>query len=213
MDEEWELMNEMEAEERGDASQPKVTKVLVEDSQVAEMPLGPDQGDASSGEASEADPGALDANGKPRKVWKKKGLKRQTRRVIMRPVAHKPKKATDAEQFGSDSEADVVEETQLDKPLRSKRQSYDDNGDDKFEDGATGSDYELDGQEPNEARSKKQKTAKRKDGKGGEQKQHDVEANKKPKKVNAQAHANFRKLKIKNKNSKANGRGKKFGRR
>ena len=108
MDEEWDLLNQLEAEASGEVAKPHTSKVLVEDSQVADMPLGPDKG-VESEEDGYVDPGALDANGNPRKVWKKKGLKRQTRRVNMRPVLHKPQKAVAEEE----DEDDIVGETQL----------------------------------------------------------------------------------------------------
>ena len=211
MDDEWEIMNEIEAEERGE----KVPKVIVEDSQVAEMPLGPDKGDESGGDTSEADPGALDANGKPRKVWKKKGLKRQTRRVKMRPVTHKAKKAADAEL--SDSEPELVEETQQPEQAAGPERCLSEEQDRDVGDDAEGSDYQNDRQQSHheraQKRSKKQKKAEPNDGNSAEADEQGGVTSKKPRKVNALAHTNFRKLKIKNKNSKANGRGRKFGRR
>lgn len=80
LDEEADIMREMEMEEQGISipKKPKVPKILVEDNQMA-MPLGPDRGVES--DDSEEDP-ALGPDGKPRRVWKKKGLKRQTRCVI-----------------------------------------------------------------------------------------------------------------------------------
>lgn len=89
LDEEMDMLREMEDESfapvRKVESQPQHRKdeevgaaVLVEDSQVA-MPLGPDRGFESSESEEEDVPGR---DGKPRKPWKKKGLKRQTKRVI-----------------------------------------------------------------------------------------------------------------------------------
>lgn len=86
LDEEAEIMREMEMEAEGifEPRKSRTSHTLVEDSQ-APMPLGPDRGAESEAEEKEnaalpAD--ALDRNGNPRQVWKKKGLKRQTRRVI-----------------------------------------------------------------------------------------------------------------------------------
>lgn len=198
MADEWEIMDELEAERAGENVKPRVPKLLVEDSQSVQMPLGPDAAAGAGDEESDADAGALDVNGNPRKVWKKKGLKRQTRRVIMRPVAHKPRKATGvgpANSDDSESEMEAVEETQLQEgePARAN-------------DDLSGADseFELENQSGKH---------------DSQQSRHQVKKTKakpettKQKKVSAQAHANFRKLKIKNKNSKANGRGKKFGRR
>jgi hypothetical protein len=70
LDEELEMMREME-----DAESTKPT-VQVQDSQVV-MPLGPDKGiESEESEEEERDTGVF------RKPWKKKGLKRQTKRVI-----------------------------------------------------------------------------------------------------------------------------------
>lgn len=74
LDEELEMMREMEdADEDQESAKPTVQ---VEDSQVV-MPLGPDQGiESEESEEEERDTGVF------RKPWKKKGLKRQTKRVI-----------------------------------------------------------------------------------------------------------------------------------
>jgi len=216
MDDEWDIMDELEAEERGEVPRPAASKVMVEDSQVAEMPLGPDQGSGSdSDEAS--DPGALGADGKPRKVWKKKGLKRQTKRVKMRPVLHKAKKAAELEER-EESDEEVVEETQLaGAPARTRqKQKHDrlgDGGGDSDNAGEDDAASNYDGEDA-EAGAKPQKAGKPKAVSAKDKKAADDKSTAKPaKKVNTQAHANFRKLKIKNKNSKANGRGKRFGRR
>ena len=88
LDEELEIMREMEMEAAG-IPLPKKTKVpdtLVEDSQ-ALMRLGPDGYDGSGQEDSwgtDAQQEGLDQNGKPRKLWKKRGQKRQTKRIISR---------------------------------------------------------------------------------------------------------------------------------
>lgn len=89
LDEQADIMREMEMEEEGipvpkRAKQPgivmaKQPDIIIEDSQ-APMPLGPDRG-LESEEDTEGEP-ELGQDGKPRRVWKKKGLKRQTRRVI-----------------------------------------------------------------------------------------------------------------------------------
>lgn len=74
LDEEMEMMREME---NGDDDQEHPKPVVqVEDSQVV-MPLGPDQAiESEESEEEEKDAGVF------RKPWKKKGLKRQTKRVI-----------------------------------------------------------------------------------------------------------------------------------
>jgi hypothetical protein len=73
LDEELEMMREMEDAE--DDNVPTKPTVQVEDSQVV-MPLGPDKGiESEESEEDERDTGIF------RKPWKKKGLKRQTKRT------------------------------------------------------------------------------------------------------------------------------------
>lgn len=117
MDDEWDIMNELEAEEHGaPPTKKQVEQVQVADSQLVVMPLGPDRAPESESEEEVA----LGANGLPRKVYKKKGLKRQTRRANIKPVLNKPKKAADLEdKGGSDNEEsndEAVSETQVDGP-------------------------------------------------------------------------------------------------
>lgn len=200
MDDDWDVLNEIEAEERGETAKPAPAKVFVEDSQAqeAEMPLGPDQGVESSEDEGGKDAGALDAEGKPRKVWKKKGLKRQTRRVIMRPVMRKSETAPGALGSGRKGEqswddAEVVEETQVPAPAGRLGEDSD------FEDEA--------GRDDSQQSRHEKRPAKKQDAEKGKEKKT------KAKKFRPEAHANYRKLKIKNKNSKANGRGGRFGRR
>jgi hypothetical protein len=84
LDDEADIMREMEMEAEGIfvPKRAKIPAVLVEDSQ-APMPLGPDRGIGSDDEDDEENAAdGLDRNGKPRKVWKKRGMKRQTRRSI-----------------------------------------------------------------------------------------------------------------------------------
>jgi hypothetical protein len=215
MDDEWEIMRELEEEEEesGNSGKGKATDVLVEDSEGVEMPLGPDQSVNLSEDEADLDPGSLDANGNPRKVWKKKGQKRQTKRVKMRPVVHKPKKVTTEELPAEDDvESQVVEETQdLGSKSMPRGEEATDTEPGDLEERGNGSDYEHEAQQPaTERQSKKPK--KRKAVQLKTQEDADKK-DRKPKKVNALAHTNFRKLKIKNKNSKANGRGGRFGRR
>ncbi|KAK3627518.1 hypothetical protein LTR56_019204 [Elasticomyces elasticus] len=210
MDDEWDILDSLEnpspAKPRASASNNALpAKVLVEDSQLpedegVEMPLGPDQGEAgSSDEEDGKGEVVLGRDGKPRKAWKKKGLKRQTKRTNMRPVLHKAKKASDLET--ADDGEEVVQETQLPE-----------DGDAEFVDG-DGSDGDGAGDNLTKATKAKKAQPGAADVKEGE-----VDGKGKPKakkKVAATANANFRALKIKNKNSKASGKGggRKFGRR
>ncbi|KAI9816577.1 MAG: regulatory particle non-ATPase [Pycnora praestabilis] len=120
LDEEMDLMREMEME-GGEALmasfKAKVPSLLVEDSQVLVIP-GPDgfASEDNDEDESEGDKGAgLGRDGKPLKVWKKKGQKRTTRRVIMRPVRSRPKPFDTAPIIGDsdDDNDDNVAETQV----------------------------------------------------------------------------------------------------
>ena len=92
---------------------PRRPKLLVRDSQVQEpMPFGPeDLGFESLGEEVQEDENG-EFVGVKRKVWKKKGQKRTTRRVIMRPVVSKWQPEQEW-QAPFDEETKVVEESQV----------------------------------------------------------------------------------------------------
>jgi DNA replication regulator SLD2 len=114
MEDEWDVLDELEAEENGTTAPKKqAEQVQVADSQLVVMPLGPDR---APGESESEEEVAMGANGLPRKVYKKKGLKRQTRKSNIKPVLHKPKKATDLEEKAGNDEEDAIGETQLDVP-------------------------------------------------------------------------------------------------
>jgi hypothetical protein len=180
MDEELDMLNEMEDEAMGVVRAKPAAAVLVEDSQAIEMPLGPDQADVTDESSSDDN-----ASGFIRKPWKKKGLKRQTRRVIMRPVMHKAQKTDDLHTIDED-DGEAVEETQV-------------AGADA-DAGAGAADDERDHDANNEE-----------SGDVAGKAQDDGKKSKK-RMVSAQANPNFRRLNIKNKNSKAKGKGR-FGRR
>ncbi|RMY67411.1 hypothetical protein D0863_07804 [Hortaea werneckii] len=212
MDDEWDILNELEAEEQNPApSRPSnASRVLVEDSQVqepSEMPLGPDRApESEEEEGSGPEDGGLGPDGKPRKPWKKKGLKRQTRRVIMRPVMHRPKKAAELDTVNEEDEDgdQVVEETQL----ATGNSGQEGRSDDEYDSGGEGA----------EASDSEAVVARKRGRQRGSDREKDKtrrESNEEKstgKKISATAHANFRALKIKNKNSKAGGRGR-FSRR
>ena len=190
LDDELEMLREIE----GDiirSSRPSQPNVLEDDSQTPDMPLGPDAGPESE-DGGEIEKEGKGKDGTPLKIWKKKGQKRTTRRVLMKPnvAKWKPEPAWKGEaESEEDDERDVVEETQS-TTLR------------------LDNDY---GNEPNgevaedEALKGKKKTKRKAD----EEKEGFVA---KVKKISATAHANFRALKIKNKQSKGK-RGARFGRR
>ncbi|KAL9031223.1 MAG: hypothetical protein Q9196_000723 [Gyalolechia fulgens] len=209
LDDDLELLRDMEdgGLHAVESQSRPVPQLCVEDSQVPDMPLGPD----GQGESDSEDLEALKAegkarNGKPLKVWKKKGQKRTTRRVTIKPNTAKWK--PEPEWKGGKDEEDegeitVIKETQFIAAVTTAEQGT------EAEDLQTDDDYVT---ESASDKGKPQKQTK------AEQKGRPVEAQKAPpnakkkKPVNAVAHANFRALKIKNKNSKAKGRGR-FGRR
>lgn len=191
-DEEMDVLREMEG---GGAPSVKVAKpkILVNDSQAPDMLLGPDGG----GGSEDSDDFENDGNGrdgKPSKVWKKKGQKRTTRRVLMKPVTAKwkPEPEWKGERNEEDEEA-VVEETQVTRQKQKGDQ-------DEYEEDEVHIDDEV--EEPKEQK-----------GEAGEKSEGKKEGlATKIKKISATAHANFRALKIKNKQSKGK-RGGRFGRR
>ncbi|KAH0088150.1 hypothetical protein KCU96_g9050, partial [Aureobasidium melanogenum] len=190
LDEELEMMREMENVD--DDHEPAKPAVQVEDSQVV-MPLGPDQAiESEESEEEETDTGVF------RKPWKKKGLKRQTKRVIMRPA---PKLKTSAQgdqpDATSDNEGNVAE-TQLPDALNDIDSDAD-------------SDAAYSDTEAKRKRQLTKTTTMDKDDASKGSKSDGI-VKKAAKKISATAHANFRKLNIKNKNSKAKGRGR-FGKR
>jgi hypothetical protein len=215
MDDDWDVMREMEEE----AEAEEASKMQVEDSQKPDV----------------------------NRKYKKKGQKRTTRRVIMRPVMHQPKpKAalSDVNDSGSDDELAAVPETQ-------QAPAVDDGWDDvpsdieRAEDAAslhtmsepeldTEAEFDADSEDDPEFGGKSQPAAKPRSfserikeavslsaAKSKEQAPlgkppKTIEATeKKPRarKVNAQAHANYRSLSINRGGGSSRGRGGRFRRR
>lgn len=212
LDDELDMLREMEAEAEGRPHPPKrnIPKILVQDSQAPEMPLGPDQLAESEDEEK---PGEA---GQTQRVWKKKGQKRQTRRFIcmcarlqemnlefeltvftVRPVHSKPTAPAETTEDLSEAESisNAIADTQR--------------NDDK--DPSSGSEYDSDASDVSVSAKQSKKSASSKTT-NLTAKPEEGKFKKAVRKVNEAAHANYRRLKIKNKNSKANGRGR-FGRR
>ena len=199
MDEELEMLRELEEEELGTsiikdktgASVPRKPRIQVEDSQhQPEMPLGPDGEGWESSE--EEEPRGRD--GKPLKVWKKKGQKRSTRRVVMKPTVGKWKPEKEWV-VPEDEQKGLVQDTQIDGTHAS---GNGDGGDAGTLDDDRGN---CDGSQAKGVASKDARMV-----------DDEVTKTKAPKKISATAHANFRALKIKNKQSKGK-KGGRFGRR
>lgn len=193
LDEDLEMLREMEGcGNPGIKSQQP--KILVEDSQRPDMALGPDGGLDSGDDVLDVDEGK-GRDGRPLKVWKKKGQKRTTRKVAMKPNVGKwqPEPVWEAGKDSEDEDETLVNETQMvDAGSRNSQQ-----------------DSELDelGDEINEDENKKKCTSE-----GTSEGKKEGNSTKPKRKTSATAHANFRALKIKNKQSKAK-RGGRFGRR
>lgn len=216
LDEELEMLREMECEELGipiskpkpfgpgaGAALPRKPRVQVQDSQIpdfgpgeekgeVEMPLGAD-GEREGDESSESDAEQLGRDGRKLRVWKKKGQKRSTRRVVMRPTVGKwvPEKEWACGEDEEGKGEGVVRDTQVSGQGKEGEAGAGLEDGDDSESGEDGEGNKVVG----------------KDGKGTVGKKA-----KKPKKVSATAHANFRALKIRNKQSKGK-RGGRFGRR
>lgn len=219
LDDDMEALREMEAEEDGGgppavaakAAKPKERKKPLEEEEVT----GPDS-QAAGGRLlggfddenaldSEPEP-QLDRHGQPLKVYKKKGQKRTTRRVNMRPTRAK-RPAAQLEEADDDGDDDVVAEPQRGDGVTTTRR-----------DPASGSDYDSAGSDGGDEGARKQKMTRKKAGNGnGDEAAADKKAGaikKAAKKVNELAHANFKRLKLKNHGAKGvPGFGSRFRRR
>ena len=184
-------MRELEEAESG---RPNVPKVIVEDSQ-AGVTLDVDGFVPSDFEDDVESAPEMEVNGVPRKPWKKKGLKRQTKRVIMRPVKKQRPDVSESQGSG-DGGTSIVPETQHSQADEFGGVDHGNDAASDFGDWSEGSELKA---------TPKLKSAKTESRKRPEQKRS--------RNANATAHANFRKLKIKNKNSKAKGRGRFANRR
>lgn len=198
LDEELDILREMESESnpRNHLDKPKV---LVNDSQGPDMPLGPDGGhESDEDDLKYADEGK-GREGKPLKVWKKKGQKRTTRRVLMKPnsAKWKPEPAWKVGQANGDEEDGVAESQAASADQTTEWKVHDSDGDEY---------RDMDGtREAAEAGISKSDAL----NKDLEKKEA---LTKKLKKISATAHANFRALKIKNKQSTGK-KGGRFGRK
>ena len=208
LDEDLALMREIESEVHeptGSTAMAKQPKPIVEDSQVLDMPLGPDGAGSSEDEVNDLDDEDKTRDGKQVKVWRKKGQKRTTRKTNIKPSKAKwkpePTWKADVEVDATVDEPALIEETQIaNKAAVADSGLPADESDDMdyLDDGVKS---EVDGQEAVKAKSRPPNPPARSNDKGV----------RKTKKINPTAHANFRALKIKNKNSKAK-RGGRFGR-
>lgn len=175
----------------------------------------------SVGDSKAAAKGLTDyqVEGPPQRFWKKRGQKRTTRRVIMRPSRLKP-----GEMNHSQPEDEGDEHAELEKVVHdesSQDELHDNPAHDK-DDYDEHKEHSEDDDEPYKG-GKSSKASKAKAKKGSKTSSEEKASGKPPKSPkdtkkpntinpNAVSHMNFRSLKIKNKNSKAKGRGR-FSRR
>ncbi|KAI1371947.1 DNA replication/checkpoint protein, partial [Hypoxylon crocopeplum] len=200
LDDDLDALHEMENDENpSNAAKPRKstkqkTYILEPDSQAQHL-LGGFDDEALYDSLPEDQ---LGRDGQPLRVYKKKGQKRTTRRVNMKPTKSKRPQQAMEKRSGGDIEADIVPETQIDATKASDELPLD-----------LGSDSEFDplgdeGEKPKErSRTKKAKKSDKKEGK----------IKKAVRKVNELAHANFKRLKLKNHGAKGPGAGNRFRRR
>ena len=197
LDEELHMIREMESESAptNHWDQPKI---LVNDSQRPDMPLGPDGGESDDNGVECADEGN-GREGKPFKAWKKRGQKRTTRRVLMKPNTAKWKPEPDWRVGQANGDEDGVAETQTvsAEPSTDWKEHSCDSDESEDIEGSQGAT-----KAGNSKRDAFDKNLEKKE----------ELAKKVKKKISATAHANFRALKIKNKQSKGK-KGGKFGRK
>ncbi|KAJ2987934.1 hypothetical protein NUW58_g4241 [Xylaria curta] len=207
LDDDLAALNEMENEENASAvARPPVPvssalpEILEPDSQAPQLLGGFDDETLYDSPTEEV----KGRGGQPLRVYKKKGQKRTTRRVNMRPTRAKrpqgPVDDTAGSEVGEcDEDGEVVPETQFDpnKPMEDLPE-VDSDPDSDF----NASDAEDDAPERKEP--KKKANPEKKEGK----------MKKAARKVNELAHANFKRLKLKNTGSKGGpGFGSRFRRR
>ncbi|MCJ1351706.1 MAG: DNA replication regulator sld2 [Icmadophila ericetorum] len=213
IEDELDILRELENEQSGGSrpmlAMPKIQppKLLVRDSQI-EMPLGPDAGSEDGSDDESLEKEGKGRSGRLLKIYKKKGQKRSTRRVNIKPTAAKWKPEPEWKGGGeNEEEVEAVAETQI----RTNDVLEGCGIDDLAEDADADAKFLEIGEHALRAHLRKEKEDLA-EADGGENAAM-VGKPKKAKKVNALAHTNFRALNIKNKNSKAKGKGSRFARR
>ena len=170
--------------------------ILVKDSQRLDMALGPDGGIKSDDQGEYSNEGK-ERDGGPLRVWKKKGQKRTTKKVVMKPNAAKwvPEPAWKEESQSEDEiQAAIADSKVVNERPNAVNQSSENEG-------------QIGENKPEEAMIKGRRFE------GDRARKEEKLAMKVKKKISATAHANFRALKIKNKQSRAKRRGSIRGRR
>ncbi|KAH0542109.1 hypothetical protein FGG08_003489 [Glutinoglossum americanum] len=225
LDEEMDVLREMELEASGQptklSSTKSVSTALAGDGQVA-----PGDGTPNNANDSESRDGVGDGvgekpvlgrDGKPLKVWKKKGQKRTTRRVILRPVRMRPKHTPGLAIDESDTGGEETKAASTANATTSKSSRKDtaDNGDYELSDvdinalARTGDDGSQDETSKNSHNTKD--SSRNTESNASQEGAKASLARRAVKKISSQAHANFRRLKLRNKNSKGKGSGGRMG--
>lgn len=187
--------------------------ILAEDSQKQNLGLLGGFDDEGMYDSEDGEQEGVDRDGKPLRVFKKKGQKRTTRRTNMRPVmTRRPTSAGPPREPDYEEEGETVPETQLGTSVPARPGADDDDADPLSGSEFDGSDYddeedELARDEPRatkKAASSKKQTAptakqKKADGDGGKP---EGKVKRTARKVNELAHANFKRLKLRNSGAK-----------
>lgn len=230
LDEELNLIHEIEMD--GHDSRAKKTKdsfVLINDSQVPDMPLGADgENRCGSDDTEEIEKEVKGRDGKPLKIWKKKGQKRTTRRVHIKPSKEKWKPEPEWNGGMDKDEDDGTQDRPDEVTVVAETQNLNVDATGSLSDNALKTDNDIDSKESesgsdfggdstNKRSRKRNVNTQNAESKGKEkatmrsQKEDEKKAKGRPaskkKAISATAHANFRALKIKNKNSKGKGGG------
>lgn len=193
--------------------------ILAEDSQKQNLGLLGGFDDEGMYDSEDGEAEGLDRDGKPLRVFKKKGQKRTTRKANMRPVmTRRPPSAVTPRAPDQEEDGETIPETQLGTSVPA-RSGADDDADLLSGSEFAGSDYDDDDEdelardEPRAAKkgstsssSKKKaapaaKPAKQKPG-GGDGDKPEGKVRKTARKVNELAHANFKRLKLRNSGAK-----------
>lgn len=186
--------------------------ILAEDSQKQNLGLLGGFDDEGMYDSEDGDQEGVDRDGKPLRVFKKKGQKRTTRKVNMRPVmTRRPPSAGPTREPDQEEEGETVPETQLGTSAPGRTGAVED-ADPLSGSEFGGSDYdddedELARDEPRASKkaasSKKQATPTAKQKKAdGDGDKPEGKVRKTARKVNELAHANFKRLKLRNSGAK-----------
>ncbi|KAI1412724.1 DNA replication/checkpoint protein [Hypoxylon sp. FL1857] len=194
-----EAMREMENDaEPSNAKKPaKLEETILEPDSQAQQLLG---GFDDEGLYDSAPEEELGRNGQSLRVYKKKGQKRTTRRVNIKPTRSKrPQQPTEG-QADPEVEAEAEEEVVLETQVEATREGVEEL---ELEDANFDPFLEEDEEPKKKGRAEKTKKTGQKEGK----------IKKAARKVNELAHANFKRLKLKNNGAKGSAAGGRFRRR